>query len=852
MIRSALATTLAALVLTSACARAPSGRVPARPTPQPNQPAIPQPGDAAARPEGQDSAAGPGRAGGGPPAPRPYARVITAAAITKSGMFNVHRVGERLYFEIPQRELGREILVVQRTAAGGSTSGFFGGGGDRVVYFQRVGNRVLLRQKSFGIRADSGTAIHRAVDALNYGPIIAALNVEAFGPDSALVVDVSRLFTSNITEFAGVTQVQADRSFVETFAAFPENINVEATQTGTQTPPGPPGGGGGGGPAARAQTVTARVSWSFYKLPETPMRPRLHDRRVGIGSISYLDYSRPEHEATTRRFIRRFRLENAQAANGDGLSDPIKPIVFWIDPATPEWLVPWVKRGVESWEHAYREAGFTNAIMAKEAPARAEDPEWSMHDARHSMIYWRPSSVANATGGQIVDPRTGEILKAEVNMYHNVMNLLRNWYFIQAAPLDVRAQKLPLPDSLMGRLVEYVVTHEVGHAIGFPHNMKASSQYPVDSLRSVTFLRRMGGHVATLMDYSRFNYVAQPEDSLPTELLIPRVGPYDRYAIMWQNRPIPGARTPDEEWPTLDQWSRMQDTIPWFRWSTTDATADPGDLTEAVGDADAVRASTLAMKNLRRVMGMLLTVAERPGEDYTVLSDLYGDAVSQWRTYNNHVAAIVGGAESQERYGTGPRFTPLSEARQRDALRYLAEHAFAVPAMFTDPEILRRIEQEGVISRIRGAQAGVLNSLLSVNRLNRLIEYEALAGPRGNSYTVAEFLDDMRRGVWTELTQPNPRVDVFRRNLQRAYIEAAERTLIPPPTPAPTGPVQIIPGGAALARSTSDARALLRGELAELQRTVRVALARTGDGMTRLHLRDIDLEIERILDTRRR
>src|SRR5690606_15927084 len=495
-------------------------------------------------------------------------------------------------------------------------------------------------------------------------------------------------------------------------------------------------------------------------------RPRLHDRRVGLGSITHIDYSRPEHEAIERRYIRRYRLEkqNPSAA----VSDPVKKIVFYIDRATPEWPVPYVIQGVNDWEPAYREAGFSNAIEGRLAPSPEEDPDFSLLDARYNVIYWRPSTVANATGGQLVDPRTGEIIKAEVNMYHNVMNLLRNWYFTQVSPLDPRAQTLPLPDSLMGRLVRYVVAHETGHAIGFPHNMKASAMYPADSIRSASFLRRMGGHVATLMDYSRFNYVAQPEDNIPVELLVPGIGPYDRFAIMWQNKPIPGAATPDDEWPTLNSWSRMQDTIPWLRWSTGDATADPFDLTEAVGDADAVKSSTLGMRNLERVVGSLLRVAEQPGKPYDLLDELYGNAVGQWGRYNNHVAAIIGGAVTWERYGTGPRFEPLDEARQRAAMDYLNRIAFRVPEMFLNPAILRRIEQEGVVNRIRNAQAGVLNSLLNPSRLNRLSEYEALAdGGDAASYTIAELLADLRSGVWTEITQRNPDIDVYRRTLQR-------------------------------------------------------------------------------------
>ncbi|MFW6200718.1 MAG: zinc-dependent metalloprotease, partial [Gemmatimonadota bacterium] len=752
---------------------------------------------------------------------KPYDSVVTAEARTREGLFKVHMVDDDLYFEIPEGELGRDMLLLGRVEEGVGLGGFASGRvAQRIVRWERADDRIHLRGVSYSAMADEDRAIRRAVDALTRGPIIRSFDVETFGPDSAAVIEVSGLYTGNVPEMSPLRGVQNDRSFVEWFTAFPGNVEVRATQTGVAPPSGSPGG-------TPPVTSTRTTHWSMVRLPEEPMMPRLHDRRVGFISYSTVDYGRPEHRAEERRFIRRHRLEKADPSAE--LSDPVEPIVYWIDPATPEWLVPWVKSGVAQWLDAFQEAGFTNAIEAREAPSPEEDPDWSIHDARHSMIYWRPSDVANATGGAVVDPRTGEIIKGEVNMFHNVMNLLRNWYFVQVAPLDERAHALPLPDSLMGRLVEYVVAHEVGHAIGFPHNFKASAMYPADSLRSREFLERQGGHVATLMDYSRFNYVAQPEDDIPPELLVPRVGPYDRFAVKWGYSPIPEAGTPDEERPVLDEWARMQDTIPWYRFTTPDATNDPHAVTEAVGNGDAVYSSTLAMRNLERVVDLLLPASERPGEDYTLLEELYGNVVGQWGRYMGHVTAVVGGAYTQEKYGTGERFEPVPRDEQREALEFLTENAFHVPEMLLRPEILRRIESEGAVQRIGTQQGRVLSQLLSSSRLDRLVEYEALSNGT-TAYTVADLMDDLRTGVWAELDDARVQIDVYRRNLQREYLAAAGRYLAP--------------GG------SGDARPFMRAELRDLSETVAVARGRAADGMTRLHLADVEAEIERILDPR--
>jgi hypothetical protein len=565
-------------------------------------------------------------------------------------------------------------------------------------------------------------------------------------------------------------------------------------------------------------------------LPEKPMQPRLFDDRVGYFSTTKIDYGKDEHRAPQRRYITRWRLEKKDP--NAALSEPIKPIVYYIDPATPARWIPYLKKGVESWQPAFEAAGFKNAVIAKDAPTPEQDPDWSPEDARYSVIRWLPSTIENASGPHIHDPRSGEILETDIQFYHNVMNLSRNWYFVQVGPLDPRAKTLPLPDDLMGKLVEYVAAHEVGHTLGFQHNMKASSMYPAAKVRDAKWVKE-NGHTPTLMDYSRFNYVAQPEDKIAVEDLIPKIGPYDKWATMWGYKPIPGATTPEAEKKTLDEWARQQDATPWLRFSTEGSLgSDPGELTEAVGDEDAVASTTLGMKNLERVAAMLVpATTTRAGEPFSDLEEVYGRLLGQWALEMNHVSAIVGGYNSQQKHigQAGVRFQLIPRPRQEAAVKFLVDNAFKAPQWALNPQILRRIEPVGVLDRIEASQTRVLNSLLSSPRVLRLVEQEAVDGPA--AYAPLDFLADVRRGVWSEIYGGAPTaIDAYRRNLQRAYVETL------------SGRVN---GAQAQA---DDVRAFFRGELKTLDTDLGTALGRQLDRATSLHLQDVRTQIARALD----
>ncbi len=863
---------------------------PARPAPQraPVNEGIPS--DSTEAPAGGAVGGRGGRGGGavaqaGAPAPQPYNRVVTRQAKTKTGMFTVHQIGDRLLFEIPRNELDKDILLLDEIAQTAVGAGYDGApSGNRMVQFERRENRVLLRGISNEIIAsDTLSPVAGAVAASNVHPVIAIFNVEAYGPDSAPVIDVTRLFTQPPAELspanriaAGYT-VDATRSWVERTASFPDNVNVYSTLTlqsgGAGRGAAAAGGGRGagrGGAGFSQPTATIVASFSFHRLPDVPMEPRLCDNRVGYFSLTITDYAGDDQRMAnnTRCYITRYRLEKKDP--NAAVSDPVKPIVYYLDANTPMKWRPWLKKAIEDWQPAFEAAGFSHAIIAKDAPTN--DPDWSPEDARYSVVRWLPSTTENASGPNIHDPRSGEILNAHIQFYQNVQNLARTWYFTQAAANDPRARKFPLPDSLMGRLLEYVLAHEVGHTIGFQHNMKSSSEYPLDSIRNPDFLRRMG-HVATLMDYSRFNYVVQPEDHVPPELLIPRIGPYDIWATHWGYAPIStpiavaqqgssathtGAELIHEamaEQSTLDEWARVQDTKPWLRFSTSGAFgSDPGDETEAVGDADPVRATELGFKNLKRNMQWIEPASITPLGDYSVLAELYTREIGQWRTELGHVANLVGGMNSQEKYGDQPgvRFTPVPKAQQAQAMKFLADNAFETPTWLIDADIVRKIEPTGEVTRIVAAQSSLVTSLLNQAKMTRLVENEALAKNPSDVYTLPEMLGDLRHGVWTEIYGKDaPKIDIYRRGLQRSYLTAVGNIFNPPAAGATAGRGGGGGGGgrgaAAPANNTGEIKSELRGELKELDAQIALAEKRTTDKETKRHLDDARQQISHIL-----
>lgn len=747
-----------------------------------------------------------------PPKPDPF-ETATKDMESQAGMFKVYRKDDSVLFEIPPSMLGRDLLWWAEIKESPS-NGYNGtAAGQRVVRFEQRGERLLLRDMDFTSKASSGPEIQEGVRKSNVRPIMAVFPVVAKSKEGGFLINVSRLFMGELPEMpvrraAGGQAIDGSRSFLEKVVAFPDNINVEATMTyiggaGGFSPFGPAPGG--------TPSITAVIHHSLVALPEKPMMGRLFDSRVGYFSTSFLDYGTDEHGVKEFQYINRFRLEKKSPMAE--LSEPVKPIVFYISREVPGKWHSYIKKAVEDWEPAFEAAGFKNAIECRVAPTVQQDPKWSAEDVRYNVIRWAPLPIANAMGPSVADPRSGEIISAHIIMWHDVLKLGVDWYFSQASPNDPRAQKLPMPDDLVGEILRFVVAHEVGHTLGLPHNGKSSAMVPVQLLRNAEWTAE-NGTAASIMDYARFNYVAQPGDGAS---LMPKVGPYDKFSIMWGYKPVLGANTPDQERPLLDAWAAKQVGDPMLRFYDNFSPTDPTAMSEALGD-DAMEASRLGMLNLQRVMGYLVPATSRLGEDYSDLRRMHGAVMSQYQLYISHVVANVGGMiETDFRGGRGGEvYRPQTRQNQRRAVQWLNDWVLRTPEFLLSRSVLMRIGPVGGSSRMINAQSFAINSLLNPARLNRMVENEQMNGAM--AYTAREMMADLRGEVWRELAQPRPKIDAYRRSMQRIYVNA----LI-----------------ARLAGASTEIRAYALDDLKRQDAAAMAAVSRAGDDVTRMHLLEI-------------
>ncbi|MCM4174093.1 DUF5117 domain-containing protein [Arenibacter sp. TNZ] len=780
-----------------------------------------------------------------------YEKVITKDAITDKGLFDVHVVDENHYYEIPDSLFNKEMLMVSRISKTATGIGFGGGKiNTKVLRWEKLSKKVLLRVVSYDIVAADSLPVSEAVVNSNFEPVLYTFDIKAFKKDSlkpATVVQVNDLFEKDVNALGmpeyyrkeyKVSRLDESRSYINTLKSYP--LNIEARHVKTYVASNAPSNESLG-------SISIEINNSMILLPEEPMQRRYYDKRVGWFARGQVDYGLDAQESKTVRFLDRWRLEvkdeDIEKFKNGELVEPKKPIVYYVDRATPKSWVPFIKQGIEDWQIAFEAAGFKNAILAKDPPSAEEDPEWSPEDVRYSVVRYLASPIPNANGPHVSDPRTGEILESDINWYHNVMTLLRNWFFVQTAAINPDARGVAFKEEVMGRLIRFVSSHEVGHTLGLPHNMGSSVAYPVDSLRSASFTKKYGT-APSIMDYARFNYIAQPGDD--GVALMPDIGIYDKYAISWGYRPILD-KSDKEEKETLDSWILEHSGDPLYRFGHQQVgdVVDPSSQTEDLGD-NAIKASTYGIENLKRITPKLIEWTAEKGKEYDDLSTLYGQVISQFNRYMGHVSNNIGGVyEVYKTYDQeGAVYTPVEKEHQKNCLLFVQEQLFQTPEWLIVPDIFNKIEYSGSIERIRGLQVRTLDNILSLGKLARLIENETANGK--DAYSILEMMSDLRKGLWSETHNGNT-IDTYRRNLQKAHIERLAYLMT-------AESVTQKKNSSGYQKSTpintgqSDIRSIARAELTILRRDLKNAISRTTDSMSKYHLQDAVERINLILD----
>ncbi|MBT8321785.1 MAG: zinc-dependent metalloprotease, partial [Eudoraea sp.] len=752
---------------------------------------------------------------------------------------------------IPDSLFGREMLMVSRISKTASGIGFGGGKiNTQVLRWEKKPKKVLLRVVSYNVVAADSLPVSEAVVNSNFEPVLYAFEIKAFKKDSlnpATVIDVNDLFTKDVKALGmpdfyrkryKISRQDEKRSFIESIKSYP--LNIEARHVKTYNATSAPSNGSVG-------SISIEINNSMILLPAEPMKRRMFDRRVGWFARGQVDYGLEAQESKTIRYLDRWRLEvkdeDVEKFKSGELVEPKKPIIYYVDRATPKKWVPFIKQGIEDWQIAFEAAGFKNAIIAMDPPSPEEDPDWSPEDVRYSVVRYLASPIPNANGPHVSDPRSGEILESDINWYHNVLTLLRNWFFVQTAAINPDARNVAFKDEVMGRLIRFVSSHEVGHTLGLPHNMGSSVAYPVDSLRSAEFTKKYGT-APSIMDYARFNYVAQPGDE--GVALMPNIGIYDKYAISWGYRPILDKSAEDEK-PVLDKWILEHAGDPLYRFGHQQVgdVVDPSSQTEDLGD-NAVKAGLYGIANLKRIVPSLTEWTFEEGKNYDDLETLYGQVVGQFNRYTGHVGNNIGGVyENHKTYEQeGAVYTHVPKKHQQACMDFLQDELFATPEWFLDKELFGKIQYSGFVDRVRGMQVRALNNVMSLGKMARLIENAELNGR--DAYTLIEMMRDMRNGIWSEL-RTGRSIDTYRRNLQKAHIDRLEY-LMKAENQSKFPDFGGYRKSTAVNTSQSDIRSIARAELNNLKRNVRAAIGRTGDTMSLYHLRDVLERIDMILD----